>query len=114
MATGSNEKMNAGSIYRVGSSGEVYVYDSVSLTDSVIDKSTLGALSKISVTDNEELIVISATSLVGTLNRTNGTDYVFESYPSALPTFALSSTGGNLIVAPNAETALVKGECPEG
>lgn len=45
--------MNAGSIYRVGSSGNIYIYDSVSRAESILNESALGPLSKISVSNDE-------------------------------------------------------------
>lgn len=52
LTAGSNVRMNAGSIYRVGSSGNIYIYDSVSRAESILNESALGPLSKISVSND--------------------------------------------------------------
>ena len=84
LASSSNTQENGDRIYRVGSSGTVYIYNSSNLDLSTVDLTTFGPLSKVQATNTEDVIAVSAQGFTVTLNRTAPGTYSTAQYASAL------------------------------
>ena len=101
LASTSNRQENAGKVYRVGSDNIIYDYDADSLAIQSITLTAFpqSALSKIQVTNNEEFITVQTTANTIDLKETNGSTYEVETHTNVLDTFAMSPSGGNLVIA---------------